>query len=261
MYTVQKDDGLYYIASVVFSYLVVYEDIQLVNGIPNANLIEVGQKLWIPLPCSCDRVDGQQALHYAHVVGEGSSVEEIATEFGVSQKTLMDLNGLASAKDLMADKAFDVPLKACTSKIHNDSLDAGLLVPNGAYALTANNCVHCSCNSANNWILQCQPSEKALSSNSTCPSMQCLDSTDDLSLGNTTMTSCSSTMCSYAGYNSQGTILTTLDTNSTCSAPSPSPSLGTDNGGKSHAAKIDMGTFSWTFLATVMSILLSVQRI
>ncbi|PRQ25130.1 hypothetical protein RchiOBHm_Chr6g0280231 [Rosa chinensis] len=29
-----------------------------VSGIPDPNKIEVGQKLWIPLPCSCDKVDG-----------------------------------------------------------------------------------------------------------------------------------------------------------------------------------------------------------
>lgn len=254
VYTVQKDDGLYYIASSVFSYLVVYQDIQLVNGIENANLIEVGQKLWIPLPCSCDEVDGNKAVHYAHVVAEGSTVEQIAEDFRVSEKTLMDLNGLASAKELMADKALDVPLKACASKIHNDSLDADLLVPNGAYALTANNCVRCSCGSANNWTLLCQPSEFASSSGSTCPSMQC-SGAHDLYIGNTTGTSCSSTTCSYAGYTSQNTILTTLDNESSCAALPPSPD------GSSHAAKIDMGAFGRNFLVTAMSILLSVQRI
>lgn len=256
VYTVQKDDGLYYIASIVFSYLMAYEDIQLVNHIENANLIYVGQQLRIPLPCSCDQVDGQNAVHYAHVVAEGSSVKEIARKFGAPEQTLLDLNRLASANDLMADTAFDVPLKACTSKIGNESLDASLLVPNGSYAFTANNCVQCSCDSANDWILQCLPSEIATSSDLTCPLMRCSDA-DNLSIGNTTTTSCSVTTCSYAGYKRQNTILTTLDTNSTC--PAPPPSSG-DNG-NNHAAKIDMGTFSWNFLATATSILLSMRRI
>ncbi|XP_048128822.1 lysM domain-containing GPI-anchored protein 2-like isoform X2 [Rhodamnia argentea] len=256
VYTVQKDDGLYYIASFVFSYLLVYQDIQLVNHIENANLIKIGQLLRIPLPCSCDPVDGQRVVHYAHVVAEGSSVEEIARKFGAPEQTLLDLNGLASAKDLMADTAFDVPLKACTSKIGNGSLDASLLVPNGSYAFTANNCVQCSCDSVNNWTLQCQPSKIAALGDSKCPLMQC-PGADNLTIGNTTVASCSSATCSYAGYTSQNTILTTLDTKSTC--PAPPPSSG-DNGNR-HAAKIDMGTFSWNFLAMATSILLSMRRI
>lgn len=125
MYTVQKDDGLYYIASEVFSYLVAYRDIQLVNGIENPNHIEVGQKLRIPLPCSCDEVQGKKVVHRAHVVEEGSSVEEIATKFGVLAQTLLALNGLASANNLMADEAFDVPLKGDLSL----SLSLSLRVP------------------------------------------------------------------------------------------------------------------------------------
>ncbi|XP_030450170.2 lysM domain-containing GPI-anchored protein 2-like [Syzygium oleosum] len=258
VYTVQKDDGLYYIAAAVFSYLVVYQDIQLVNRIENASLIYIGQELWIPLPCSCDQVDGEKTVHYAHVVAEGSTVEEIATEFGVLEQTLLDLNGLASPNALMAYQAFDVPLKACTSKIRNDSLDASLLVPGGTYALTANNCVKCSCNSAYNWTLQCHPLEIALSSDSSCPPMQCSDA---LSIGNTTTTSCNSTACSYAGYTSQNAILTDLETKSTCPAPPPSPGLSPNGNGNNHAAKTDIGMFGWNFLVTAMSILLSVQRI
>ncbi|KAI3441167.1 uncharacterized protein J3R85_002404 [Psidium guajava] len=257
VYTVQKDDFLYYIATVVFSYLVVHKDIQLVNHIENANVIGIGQKLWIPLPCSCDQVDGQRVVHYAHVVAEGSSVEEIARKFGTREQTLLDLNRLPSANDLIADKALDVPLNACTSEISNESLDASLLVRNGSYAFTANNCVRCSCDSANNWTLQCQPSEIAASSGLTCPSMRC-SGADNLSIGDTTTASCSIAACSYAGYTSQNTILTNLDTKSTC--PAPPPSSG-GNGNK-YAAKIDMGTlFSWNFLGTATSILLSMRRI
>lgn len=94
VYTVQKGDGLDHIARDVFSNLVVYPDIQQVNGIVNASLIEVGQKLWVPLPCSCDDVDGQVAVHYAHVVAAGSSVSAIAMEFNVPESTLKAVNGI-----------------------------------------------------------------------------------------------------------------------------------------------------------------------
>lgn len=111
MYTVVKDDGLYHIAAKVFSGLVTFQEIQAANNISDANLITVGQKLWIPLPCSCDDVDGQRVVHYGHVVPAQSTIEGIAEEFGTSQDTLLRLNGLASPRDLKADSILDVPLK------------------------------------------------------------------------------------------------------------------------------------------------------
>lgn len=110
-YTVVKDDGLFHIAAEIFSGLVTYQDIQAANGIPDANLIQVGQELWIPLPCSCDDVDGQKMVHYGHVVSNGSTLEGIALQFGTSQDILMRLNGLANSKDLKANSILDVPLK------------------------------------------------------------------------------------------------------------------------------------------------------
>ena len=41
---------------------------------------------------------------------------------------------------------------ACTSMVaNNNSLDYPLLVANGTYVYTANSCVMCKCDSANNW--------------------------------------------------------------------------------------------------------------
>lgn len=41
---------------------------------------------------------------------------------------------------------------ACTSMVaNNNSLDYPLLVADGAYVYTANSCVMCKCDSANNW--------------------------------------------------------------------------------------------------------------
>ncbi|CAK7329371.1 unnamed protein product [Dovyalis caffra] len=111
MYTVQPDDGLYYIANDVFMGLVTHPRIQQVNRIENADVIKVGQKLWIPLPCSCEDVDGQRVVHYAHLVEDGSSVEEIAGKFGTTTDTLLRLNGIANDSQLYAETAFDVPLK------------------------------------------------------------------------------------------------------------------------------------------------------
>lgn len=111
IYTVVPDDGLYHIAAEVFSGLVVYQDIQAVNNITNPDKIEVGQRLWIPLPCSCDRVDGQEVVHYGHRVADGSSVEGIASQYNISQDTLSKLNNLTNPPTLMAGDVIDVPLR------------------------------------------------------------------------------------------------------------------------------------------------------
>lgn len=110
-YVVKKNDGLDYIARTIFSALVTFQQIAAVNNISNPDLIDVGQKLWIPLPCSCDQVNGTQVVHYGHVVESGSSVEEIANRFGTTEETLLRLNGLANPGDLKADTVLDVPLR------------------------------------------------------------------------------------------------------------------------------------------------------
>ena len=110
IYTVQKDDGLSHIAAEVFSGLVTYQEIAAVNNIPDVNLIKVGQKLLIPLPCNCDDVDGVKVVHYGHVVEAGSSLELIAQEYGTSTDTLVKLNGVNDSS-LLAGQVLDVPLQ------------------------------------------------------------------------------------------------------------------------------------------------------
>lgn len=215
-----KDDGLFHIASQVFSGLVDYPQIVAVNHIKDANLIFVGQKLWIPLPCSCDDVDGQQVVHYGHVVASGSSVSQIAAEFGTSSETLMRVNNISDPRSLIAGQVLDVPIRACSSSLNSSSPDSSMLVANGTYVFTANNCVMCRCDATNNYTLQCQPSGLRAVNWPTCPAMQCPGS--NLSLGNSTIqSSCTRTTCSYAGYNRQ-TVLTTLADENTCAAPGSS---------------------------------------
>ncbi|CDP14511.1 unnamed protein product [Coffea canephora] len=217
IYTVVPNDFLYHIAAEVFSGLVTSQQIQAVNNISNANLIYAGQKLWIPLPCSCDQVDGQMVVHYGYAVPARSSVDGIAQQYNTTADVLLRLNGLASPNDLKAGAILDVPLKACASMVSNTSLDYPLLVPNGTYTLTATNCVKCNCDAANNWTLNCEPSQIKSSVWSSCPSMQC-QGTDNLYLGNTTSSSCSRSTCAYAGYYNNRTISTTTALDSTCPA-------------------------------------------
>lgn len=243
MYTVVPNDGLYHIAAEVFANLITYPEIQRTNNITDPDKILVGQKLVIPLPCSCDDVDGETVVHYGHVVPTGSSVGAIANEFGTTEETLLRLNNLSTPDDLKAASVLDVPLKACRSQIRNTSPDSTLRVPNGSYVLTANNCVKCQCDAANNYTLQCQESGiKPSNTWSSCPRTQCIGL--NLSLGNTTTTSsgCDRTTCDYDGYDNRN-ILTSAR-NSTCTAPA----------GANSATTISSQGWRWNFLLIAVQV-------
>ncbi|XP_075673760.1 lysM domain-containing GPI-anchored protein 2 isoform X1 [Castanea sativa] len=249
VYTVKKDDGLYHIAFDIFSNLVTYQEIAKVNGIPNPDKIEVGQRLWIPLPCSCDDVEGAKVVHYGHVVESGSSVDQIATVYGTTPAILLKLNGMTNASQLQANQVLDVPLIACNSSVNSSSLDYPLLVANGTYVYTANDCVNCKCSSGNNYILQCEasglkPSPKTWS---TCPAAQCNGTSSLYLLGNVTTasTTCNQTTCAYSGFTNES-IFTTLATESTCPAGGPTGSPTSSPG--SDASKNGMQGFRWNFL-------------
>lgn len=111
VYTVRGGDTMYHIAHDLFAGLVTYEQIAAANKVPDATNIDVGQQFWIPLPCSCDDVDGIKVVHYGYVVPKGSTVEEIAQEYGTTQATLLSLNQMANASELQAGQVLDVPLK------------------------------------------------------------------------------------------------------------------------------------------------------
>ncbi|PON78493.1 LysM domain containing protein [Trema orientale] len=111
VYAVKDGDGLDHIARDVFAALVTFQQIAAASGVPDPNLITVGQKLKIPLPCSCEPVNGTQVVHYGHVVQSGSTVEEIAQRFGTTNVTLLELNGMTNASDLLAGQVLDVPLR------------------------------------------------------------------------------------------------------------------------------------------------------
>ncbi|KAJ4829738.1 hypothetical protein Tsubulata_020750 [Turnera subulata] len=231
LYKVVKDDGLYHIAVEVFSGLVTYQQIAAANNITNVNLILVGQELWIPLPCSCDDVDGAKVVHYGHVVQSGGTLEAIAQDYGTTVPALTRLNNGVNDSSLLAGQVLDVPVKAnnsflvlaaCNSSVRSDSQDYPLLVANNTYIFTAMGCVKCKCDPSNNWTLQCEPSGAKPTNWSTCPAMQYCQGADGslLSLGNTTATSCGAATCAYAGFNRNQTIFTTLAT-PTCPANTP----------------------------------------
>ncbi|XAR59888.1 hypothetical protein NMG60_11015891 [Bertholletia excelsa] len=240
VYKVLKGDILYHIAAEVFSRLVTFQQIQLFNNMSDPNEIEIGQELKIPLPCSCDEVEGERVVHYGYVVPYGQTVEEIAQKFKTTNQTLLQLNGLASPKDLLGGVSIDVPLKACTSNVSGKSLDYPLLVSDGTTAFTAGNCVMCSCNAAtNNWTLNCQPSHLTSSIWDTCPSMKCEANAEALYLGNTTSSGCNRSTCAYAGY-TDTTILTVLSSDYTC------------QGNNDSGAKLRVQGWSWSLVLVLL---------
>ncbi|XP_058098510.1 lysM domain-containing GPI-anchored protein 2 isoform X2 [Magnolia sinica] len=253
-YTVKKDDGLDAIARTIFSGFVTFQEIAAINNIKNPDIIITGAKLRIPLPCSCDDVDTARVVHYGHVVAAGSSVEQIAKEFGTAQETLLALNNLSDPKDLQAGQILDVPLKACSSSINSTAEDISLLLPNHSYALTANNCVKCSCHSSN-WQLKCKPSQVVrIVKWSKCPSMQC-GGPSNLYIGNTSVSAtCSNTTCAYAGY-TEDEILTTLITQPTCptagapgSQPPGNSAGGSQTPGNSADGRLGLQGSRWMWI-------------
>lgn len=115
VHTVVPGDTMSDIATVVFSGLVTYQQIQAFNNVTDASLIVPGQELKIPLPCSCDEVGGERVVHYGYAVESGDTVGGIAQEFNTTEETLLALNGLSSPKNLLANVPLDVPLKGSLS--------------------------------------------------------------------------------------------------------------------------------------------------
>ncbi|XP_074568801.1 chitin elicitor-binding protein-like [Curcuma longa] len=225
IYTVQDGDvGLLNITVAWFGNLTTYQEIAEVNRLPDANVIQVGQSLWIPLPCSCDEVGGEETVHLAHVVAPGSSVDAIAAEFGTTPETIIALNGNLDPSLLQAYQVLDVPLRACSSSIFNSSLDYGLRLANHSYALTAGGCVTCSCSAAT-YRLECAQLERSL-----CPSP--VTCGPNVFIGDTTPTSgCAANTCAYAGYtNSSSGVVTISAVNATVTRTDCNDG-GTDAGG------------------------------
>ncbi|RRT51668.1 hypothetical protein B296_00048520 [Ensete ventricosum] len=110
-YKVAPGETLDSIARGVFAGFVTYQEIAAANNISDPALVQAGRELHVPLPCSCDEVEGAAVMHYAHLVAAGSSVKGIAAEFGTEEETLMSLNGIRDPKSVQAGQVLDVPLR------------------------------------------------------------------------------------------------------------------------------------------------------
>ncbi|XP_052206012.1 lysM domain-containing GPI-anchored protein 1-like [Diospyros lotus] len=217
-YKTRPSDTLSTIADSVFGGLVSADQLREANSISDPSVLDVGQTLVVPLPCTCFNGTDNflPAIYMSYVVKPADSLAGIAARYFTTITDLMTVNALGETA-IKAGDILAIPLSACASNFPRYASDYGLSVPNGSYAITASHCVQCSCGPGNR-NLYCMPASLAVS----CSSMQCRHS--NLMLGNVTWqqstAGCNVTSCSYSGY-VNGTIITTLSTSLQPRCPGP----------------------------------------
>ncbi|XP_042496079.1 lysM domain-containing GPI-anchored protein 1 [Macadamia integrifolia] len=217
-YKTRPSDTLAGIADNVYSGLVSADQIREANSISDPTVLDVGQTLFVPLPCTCfNNTDNfLPAIYMSYVVRPVDTLAGIAARYATTITDLMNVNALGSSSIKPGD-ILAVPIPACASNFPRFASDFGLIVPNGSYAITASHCVQCSCG-LGNLNLYCTPASLAVS----CSSMQCRNSV--FTLGNVTAQStsagCKVTSCAYDGF-VNGTIWTTLSTSLQPRCPGP----------------------------------------
>ncbi|KAH7679397.1 LysM domain-containing protein [Dioscorea alata] len=263
-YKTRPADTLASIANSIYGGLVSADQIKDANSISDPVVIDVGQNLVIPLPCTCFNSTDNflPAVYLSYVVQADDTVPAIAARYFTTVTDIMNVNAMGSPS-VRAGDILAIPLPACASSFPRYASDNGLIVANGSYAISASHCVQCSCGPGN-LNLYCTPASLAVS----CSSMQCRNS--NLMLGNVTSqqtsAGCNVTSCTYGGF-VNGTILTVLSTalqprcpgehqfpvlipppttviHESFLAPSPSPSSFQSGGSVTTPSSNPAGTFS-----------------
>ncbi|KAF8023629.1 hypothetical protein BT93_F0973 [Corymbia citriodora subsp. variegata] len=208
-YKTRPSDTLSLIADSIYAGLVSSDQIREANSISDPSVLDVGQNLVVPLPCTCfNGTDNSlPAIYLSYVVKPVDTLAGIASRYSTTITDLMNVNAMGSSATNAGD-ILAVPLPGCASNFPRYASDYGLIVPNGSYAITASHCVQCSCGPGN-LKLYCMPASLAVS----CSSMQCRNS--NLMLGNVTAqqssAGCNVSACSYGGF-VNSSIVTMLST-------------------------------------------------
>ncbi|KAK3427593.1 lysM domain-containing GPI-anchored protein 1 isoform X1 [Eucalyptus grandis] len=208
-YKTRPSDTLSFISDSIYAGLVSSDQIREANSISDPSVLDVGQNLVVPLPCTCfNGTDNSlPAIYLSYVVKPVDTLAGIASRYTTTITDLMNVNAMGSSAINPGD-IIAVPLPACASNFPRYASDNGLIVPNGSYAITASHCVQCSCGPGN-LKLYCMPASLAVS----CSSMQCRNS--NLMLGNVTAqqssAGCNVSACGYGGF-VNGSIVTMLST-------------------------------------------------
>ncbi|KAK1620169.1 hypothetical protein QYE76_025686 [Lolium multiflorum] len=220
-YAARPADTLATLADVVFAGLASADQIRGANGLADADPdapLDAGLPLVVPLPCVCFNSSDSNlpAVYLSYVVQVGDTVPAIAAGYETTVTDVMNVNAMGSPVAAPGD-ILAIPLPACASSFPKSASDHGLLVANGTYALTAGNCVQCSCGPGN-LNLYCTPA----SLSGSCPSTQCSNSNVLLGNASTHATSagCNVSSCSYGGF-VNGTIKTLLNTGLQPKCPGP----------------------------------------
>ncbi|XP_042482238.1 lysM domain-containing GPI-anchored protein 1-like isoform X1 [Macadamia integrifolia] len=177
--------------------LVSADQIKIVNGIDDKHQLMSGMSIVIPLPCMCfnNSINGITTVFMSYVVQRGESLSSIGATYSATVTELEAVNGLLEPVVHPGD-VLAVPNPACSSA-NLDWYNESLIVPNGSYALTANNCIMCRCG-VNDKDLRCSPSSIGTS----CFHLQCKGT--DLFIGDIRMEQtrggCNVTKCIYRGH-------------------------------------------------------------
>uniref|UniRef100_A0ACD5YCC3 Uncharacterized protein n=1 Tax=Avena sativa TaxID=4498 RepID=A0ACD5YCC3_AVESA len=89
------------------------------------------------LPCSCDKVDDCDVMHFAYIVRSGENTSEIASRHGVPESMLLRINNITNNNSLRQGQILDIPLQGMgtwsrvhyVSRYRTRSLAGGNLLP------------------------------------------------------------------------------------------------------------------------------------
>ncbi|MEJ2210973.1 MAG: PA14 domain-containing protein [Anaerolineae bacterium] len=107
-HTVKAGQNLTQIARL---YGVTVNSIVKANNLWNANIIYVGQRLLIPVPCPTEPSTGCTAIH---VVKRGEYLKVIAARYGTTVAVLVNLNGIKNPNLIYPGQRLKVPTKCTT---------------------------------------------------------------------------------------------------------------------------------------------------
>ncbi|KAK1603352.1 hypothetical protein QYE76_016500 [Lolium multiflorum] len=96
------------------------DDLEIItaNNILAADSDAAGKKQ--KLPCNCDKVDGSDVMHFAHIVRSDDHAMEIAVKYGIPESTLLRTNNITNHTSLRRGQILDIPLQgtAIWSRVH-----------------------------------------------------------------------------------------------------------------------------------------------
>jgi LysM repeat protein len=110
-YKTRPSDTLSTIADSIYAGLVSADQIKEANSIDDPSVLDVGQSLVVPLPCTCfNGTDNSlPAIYLSYVVKEVDTLAAIAARYATTLTDLMNVNAMGSVA-IMAGDILAVPL-------------------------------------------------------------------------------------------------------------------------------------------------------